>query len=414
MMSSYLELDAQDALRPFREQFHIPLRPDGTPHIYLCGNSLGCQPKAARAYVEEELLAWERLGVEGHFHAPHPWMPYHEFLTENLAAVVGAQPAEVVAMGSLTANLHFLMVSFYRPTPQRYKILIEADAFPSDIYAVESQAKFHGYAPEDAILRLRPRAGEHTVHPDDVLSMLETAGDEIAMVLLGGVNYYTGQVFDMQAITALGHKKGCVVGFDLAHAVGNLALQLHDWDVDFAAWCSYKYLNGGPGTVGGIFVHQRHAKQPDLPRFTGWWGHDKATRFNMRHAFSPIEGAEGWQHSNAPVLNMAVLRASLDLFAAAGMATLRAKSERMTAYLEALLREKIAATGIDITLITPSDPTQRGCQLSLLTGANGKSMYERISHMGVIADWREPNVIRIAPAPLYNSFEDCYNFVAAL
>lgn len=413
--ATFHALDAADSLRHFREKFYLPLAPDGQSAIYLCGNSLGCQPKAARDYIAEELDAWARLGVEGHLHAPHPWLPYHEFLTENLASIVGAKPSEVVAMGSLTANLHFLMVSFYRPTPSRFKILIESDAFPSDAYAVESQAKFHGYDPAHAVIRVRPREGEFTVRQADIEAILAEQGEQIALVMLGGVNYYTGQVFDMERIAALAHAKGCTVGYDLAHAVGNLHLHLHDWNVDFAAWCSYKYLNAGPGAVGGIFVHERH-HTADLPRFTGWWGHDKVTRFKMRDAFHAIPTAEGWQHSNAPVLSMAALRASLDIFAeAGGMSVLRTKSEALTGYTEQLIRAQQAAGKLtDIRIITPSNATERGCQLSLLTGENGRERFDNLTRNGVIADWREPNVIRIAPVPLYNSFADCFRFVELL
>lgn len=400
------ELDHRDELSSFRSQFLIPMH-QGKPVIYLCGNSLGLQPVNTRAYVLEELDDWARFGVEGHFHARHPWMPYHEFLTPALAKITGAKETEVVAMNALSVNLHLMMVSFYRPTPQRYKILIEGGAFPSDEYAVQSQAAFHGYRPEDAILRLTAADGAAVVPTEEILKFIHTHGHEIALILLGGVNYYSGQLFDLEAITAAGRAKGCVVGFDLAHVVGNVPLRLHDWGVDFAAWCSYKYLNSSPGGVAGVFIHERH-HQGDLPRFAGWWGQDKDTRFRMEPEFTPIPTVEGWQLSNAPVLGMAAQRASLELFEQAGMDRLRAKSLKLTAYLEFLL-EEVLLTG-KISLITPRDPEQRGCQLSLRTHGNGRKMFQYLSDHGVICDWREPDVIRIAPVPLYNTFEDVYRF----
>lgn len=405
-------LDAGDPLASYREKFHMPKHTDGSDTVYFCGNSLGLQPKSARAYVEQELLDWQNLGVEGHFHAKNPWMPYHEFLTESTARLVGAKPIEVVVMNQLTVNLHFLMVSFYRPTKERYKIIIEGDAFPSDQYAVTSQAKFHGFDPEDAIIRLQSKSGHPVIPREEVLEVIEKEGDKVALILLGGVNYYTGQVFDFEKITAAGHAKGCVVGFDLAHAAGNLRLKLHDWNVDFAAWCSYKYLNSGPGGVSGVFIHERHAQNPDLPRFAGWWGHEKATRFKMPDDYVPIPGAEGWQLSNAPILAMATLRASMEIFDEVGMEKLREKAELLTGYLEFLLEDIQEQHGIRI--ITPSDPEQRGCQLSLQTQANGKQLFDKLTAAGVICDWREPDVIRIAPVPLYNSFMDCWRFCEIL
>jgi kynureninase len=408
------QLDANDPLAPFRDEFHIPRMPDGREQLYFCGNSLGLQPKRVRAYVEETLKDWEMLGVDGHVHAKHPWLPYHEFLTEPMAALVGALPSEVVVMNSLTVNLHLLMVSFYRPTATRYKILIEGDAFPSDKYAVASQVAFHGYDPADAVIELRSQTGQPAITPEEVLAAIATHGDEIALVLLGGVNYYTGQVFDMQAITAAAHEKGCVAGFDLAHAAGNLDLRLHDWNVDFACWCGYKYLNSGPGGISGVFVHERHGRDFSLPRFNGWWGHDKASRFKMPGQYIPLEGAEGWQLSNPPILAMAALRASLDVFKdAGGMAPLRAKSEILSAYLAFLLDQRLPKGALRV--ITPADPRQRGCQISLQNlDGQGHARFERLTAAGVIADWREPDVIRLAPVPLYNRFVDAWDFVDIL
>lgn len=422
------EMDAADDLRPFRDQFHLP-EFDGRPAIYFTGNSLGLQPKRTREYIEQELKDWAELGVEGHLHAQHPWLPYHEFVTEPLARVVGAKPVEVVAMNSLTVNLHLLMVSFYRPTRERYKIIIEKGAFPSDQYAVKSQILFHTAESqrrgeevlETALIELKPREGESTLRTEDIVETIEREGDSVALILLGGVNYYTGQAFDMRTIAESGHKAGAIVGFDLAHAAGNLELNLHDWNVDFAVWCSYKYLNAGPGAVAGIFVHERHAHSFELPRFAGWWGHDKETRFLMGPEFAPLTGAEGWQLSNPPIFQLAALRASLEIFDEAGMKRLRARSVKLTGYLEKLLRD----IGDDrIEIITPSDPQQRGCQLSIRVRAetraegsvpaSNKTLFEALTARGVIADWREPDVIRVAPVPLYNSFGDIYEFSGIL
>lgn len=402
-------LDAADRLAHFRDRFHIPLQPNGQPHIYLCGNSLGLQPKSVRGYIEQELKDWETLGVEGHLHAKNPWLPYHEFLTASTARLAGALPSEVVVMNQLTVNLHLMMVSFYRPDKNRYKIMIEADAFPSDRYAVESQLRFHGFDPADGLILVRSRSGDSVVPTDEILEAIEREGEKVALILLGGVNYYTGQAFDMQTITTAGHAKGCVVGYDLAHAAGNLELQLHDWQVDFATWCSYKYLNAGPGAVSGVFVHERHAQATDLPRFAGWWGHDKATRFKMGPEFKAIPGAEGWQLSNAPIFSMASLRASMEIFDEAGMAALRKKSISLTGYLRFLLEPHLDR--LNIRIITPADVKQSGCQLSLQTSRNGKELHQRLTEEGVICDWREPDVIRIAPVPLYNTFEDARKFV---
>lgn len=405
------ELDAADPLKSYRDQFHIPMQSSGEEYVYMTGNSLGLQPKAVRQYIEQELLDWENLGVEGHFHAKHPWMPYHEFLTDSMAKVVGAKPIEVVIMNTLTTNLHLLMVSFYRPTTNRHKILIERDAFPSDKYAVESQIKFHNYDPNESLLEIHPRAGEECIRKEDVLQYIEEHGKDIALIMLGGVNYYTGQLYDLKAITTSGHKQGCVVGFDLAHAAGNVNLQLHDSNADFAAWCTYKYLNAGPGSLGGCFVHERHAHNKELPRFTGWWGHNKDTRFNMRHDFDPMPGAEGWQLSNPPILSLAAIRASLDIFSKVGMEALVKKSRLLTQYMEEQL---VTISGNKIQVITPSANEERGCQLSIQVRNADKKIFDVITEKGVIADWREPDVIRVAPVPLYNSFRDVNRFVNIL
>lgn len=406
------ELDARDPLAHFRDRFHIPVQANGEEHLYFCGNSLGLQPKSVRGMVEETLDDWAKLGVEGHLHARHPWLPYHEFLTNAMADVVGGLPGEVVVMNSLTVNLHLLMVSFYRPTAKRHKVIIEADAFPSDRYAVISQIQYHGFDPKDSLIELRSRSGHPVIPTEEVLAAIAEAGDSLALVMLGGVNYYTGQAFEMDKITAAGHAVGAKVGFDLAHGAGNLQLRLHDWGPDFACWCGYKYLNSGPGGLSGIFVHERHAQATDLPRFAGWWGHNKDNRFKMPPYYEPLAGAEGWQLSNPPILAMAALYASLQIFAEAGMPALRTKSEQMTAYLEQLIQAR--NTDENIRIITPGDPRQRGCQLSLQTLANGRATFDRLTAAGVIADWREPDVIRIAPVPLYNRFVDCWEFVELL
>lgn len=403
--------DAQDSQRHFRDKFYIPKQPGGEDVLYFTGNSLGLQPKKTREYIEQELKDWEMLAVEGHLHAKNPWLPYHEFLTEAMARVVGAKPVETVVMNSLTVNLHLLMVSFYRPTPRRHKIVIEKGAFPSDQYAVESQIKFHGFAVASSLLELDARDGETVLRTEDIEKTILENGDSIALVLLGGVNYYTGQKFDFRRITEIGHRVGATVGFDLAHAAGNVELKLHDWNVDFAAWCSYKYLNAGPGGVGGVFVHERHAERFDLPRFAGWWGHDKKTRFLMRPEFVPMRGAEGWQLSNPPIFQLAALRASLDIFDEAGMENLVEKSKKLTGYLEFLLGE---IEDERISVITPSNAEERGCQLSIRVKAADKSLYEQITGKGVFADWREPDVIRIAPVPLYNTFTDVFYFAEIL
>ena len=404
-------LDAADPLARFRERFFIPRATNGNEVIYLTGNSLGLQPKTARGYVEQELSDWEMLGVEGHVKAKNPWLPYHEFLTEPTSRIVGALPSETVVMNALTVNLHLLLVSFYRPTAIRRKIVIEKGAFPSDRYAVASQILFHGDAVDAQLIELAPRDGETTLRTEDIIETIEHDGASIALILLGGVNYYTGQAFDMKAIAAAGHQAGAVVGFDLAHAAGNLELKLHDWNVDFAVWCSYKYLNGGPGAVGGIFVHERHANSFNLPRFAGWWGNNKDTRFLMEPEFEPLSGAEGWQLSNPPILQMAALRASLEIFDEAGMSNLRQKSEKLTGYLQRLLDQ---IGGDRLSVITPRNSTERGCQLSIRVKNADKRLLNAISERGVCADWREPDVIRVAPVPLYNSFADVYRFTEIL
>lgn len=399
--------DKADELARFREQFHIPKAASGEDCIYLCGNSLGLQPKGVKAALEQELEDWKTLGVEGHVQAKHPWMPYHESLTELVASVVGAKPAEVVMMNGLTVNLHLMMVSFYRPTPKRHKILIEQQCFPSDRYAVESQIRFHGFDPTTSLLEVKPREGEDTIRTEDIEALIDREGDSIALILMGGVHYYTGQLFDMARITQVGHRHGCVVGFDLAHAAGNVPLALHNWDVDFACWCSYKYLNSGPGAIAGCFVHERHATAFEFPRFAGWWGHDKSTRFKMGPNFQPMPGAEGWQLSNPPILAFAASRVSLELFREAGMPRLREKSVRLTGYLEFLLN---AMNLKGLNILTPTNPDERGCQLSLTLADGGRRVFEALTANGVICDWREPNCIRVAPVPLYNSFSDVYHF----
>ncbi len=405
------DLDREDPLRAFRDRFHIPQNPDGTPKIYFCGNSLGLQPKTTRACLDEELKIWAEKGVEGHFEEPYPWYSYHEPLQEPLARVVGARPSEVVAMNSLTTNLHLLMTTFYRPTNRRYKILIEAGAFPSDLYAVQSQALLHGFDPREAIIQAAPHEGEHTLDTEQILELIAHHADDLALVLFGGVNYYTGQFFDLKAITEAGHNAGARVGFDLAHAAGNVPLKLHDWGPDFAAWCSYKYMNSGPGAVSGIFVHDRHGDAPELPRFAGWWGTDPATRFQMGTTFTPQKGAAGWQLSNAPVLSMAALRASLEIFDDATMAALREKSETLTTYLQALL-EDIPHSPFQI--ITPSTIDARGCQLSILAPGLADQIDQALQAAGVVCDVRRPDVIRVAPVPLYNTFDEVWRFADIL
>src|SRR5271166_290324 len=402
------EMDARDPLAAFRQSFHIPPAPDGRESIYFCGHSLGLQPKCVREYIEQELQDWEKLAVEAHFRARNPWLPYHRLLSDNMARLVGAKPIETVMMNSLTVNLHLMMVSFYRPTPQRNKIVIEGGAFPSDRYAVKSQLRFHGFDPATSLIELKPRASETTLRQEDIEALLEREGQSIALVMLGGVNYATGQAFDMEAITRAGHAQGCVVAFDLAHAAGNIPLKLHDWDVDFAVWCCYKYLNGGPGCVAGCFVHARHAREWDLPRFTGWWGHDEQIRFRMGPDFQPTPGAEGWQLSNPSILSMAPLRASLDIFSKAGIDRVREKSISLTGYLEFLLKQCGPAK---FSIITPPGAECRGAQLSIRVLHDGRSVCEHLTAEGILCDWREPDILRVAPVPLYNTYRDVYRFV---
>lgn len=405
------QLDNEDPLADYRQQFHIPKDKNGKDLIYFCGNSLGLQPKITKTYIDQELQDWANLGVEGHTEGKNPWLHYHEFLTDTMANIVGAKPLEVVVMNSLTANLHFMMVSFYQPTPKRYKILIEADAFPSDKYAVESQLRHHGYDDKEGLILWKARKGEELANYDDLEAILNQHGDEIALVMIGGVNYYTGQFFDLKRITDLGHKHGCVVGFDCAHGAGNVQLNLHDSGADFAVWCTYKYLNSGPGSLSGTFVHERHANNKDLNRFTGWWSHNKKTRFRMRDDFDQLPGAEGWQLSNPPILSMAAIRASLDVIQEAGFDKLCEKSKVLTGYFEFLINQ---LNNKDIKIITPSNPNERGCQLSIQVKNADKSLYDKLTDAGVITDWREPDVIRCAPIPLYNSFQDVYNMVERL
>ncbi|WEK35311.1 MAG: kynureninase [Candidatus Pseudobacter hemicellulosilyticus] len=405
-----LMADSLDPLKDFRQRFHIP-PVNGKESIYFTGNSLGLQPRSTAAYVQQELNDWAQYGVEGHFHAKNPWFSYHELFPALLAPIVGALPEEVVVMNQLTVNLHLLMVSFYRPAGKRYKILCEAKAFPSDQYALQSQVQFHGYTPEAALIELRPREGEHCVRTEDVLEQIRQHKDSLALVMIGGVNYYSGEVFDMAAITAAAHEAGALAGFDLAHAAGNIRLALHDWQVDFACWCSYKYMNSGPGGVSGVFIHQRHIASKELHRFAGWWGQKKETRFLMEPRFDPIPTAEGWQLSNAPVLSMAAHKAALDIFAEAGMDQLISKGLQLSGYLHYVLNEINRQHDQPlIEVITPTDNKARGCQVSMLMKHRGKEVFNTLMQQGVIADWREPNVIRIAPVPLYNTYLDVWTF----
>ncbi len=399
-------LDKSDALQKYRQQFHYP-QVNGKDVIYFTGNSLGLQPKNAQKYVDEVMQDWAKLAVEGHFYAEKPWWDYHERLAAPLAKVVGAKTEEVSVMNTLTVNLHLLMVSFYRPTSKRFKILCEEKAFPSDQYMLQSQVRFHGFDPKDAIVEVKKREGENAWRTEDILAKIEELGDELALVLIGGVNYYNGQVFDMQKITEAGKKTGASVGWDLAHAVGNIALNLHDWNVDFAAWCSYKYMNSGPGNASGIYVHERYLDKKDIPRFEGWWGTKKDTRFLMKPEFEPMPNADAWQLSNAPILSVAPYLASLQLFEEVGMEALLEKQKVLTAYLEFILHEVDKQVESSFEIITPKE---RGCQLSVFLHGEGKPLFDYLMKQGVITDWREPNVIRLAPAPFYCSFEDMYRF----
>lgn len=407
------QLDARDPLSRFRDRFHIPVAENGEPTTYLAGNSLGLQPKAVQDFIDEALSDWARLGVDAHFKGRSPWYRYHEFVRESAARLVGADPREVVMMNSLTVNLHLMMVSFYRPDNERYKIVMEDTAFPSDTYAVRTQLRHHGIDPADGLLIVKPSPGEHSIAIESIEKLLADQGDEIALVLLGGVNFLTGQCFDMERIAAVAKERGCTVGYDLAHAAGNVPLRLHDWGVDFAVWCTYKYLNCGPGAVGGCFVHERHGRNASLNRFAGWWGNDPDTRFRMHllPEFTPTEGADGWQISNPPILAMAPLRASFELFDEATMSALRTKSELLTGYLEYLLDQD--DTG-PTRSITPRDPQARGCQLSIVVPNQPADRMAALKKAGVVCDFREPDVIRVAPVPLYNTFHEVWNFARIL
>ena len=406
------QLDAEDALASYRELFAFPQR-NGQPVAYFCGNSLGLQPLRAETLISEELDDWRRFGVEGHFQSRRPWYSYHRWFAEPLAKLVGALPHEVVAMNTLTVNLHLMMTSFYRPTSERHAILCAGGEFPSDRYAIESQIRLHGLDPATSMIEIAPREGASTLTTEDILEAIRTRGHETALVLFSGVHFYTGQFFDIASITKAAHDAGAMAGFDLAHAVGNVQLHLHEWDADFAVWCSYKYLNAGPGAVAGLYVHERYADRADLPRLAGWWGNDEATRFSMAHSFVPSHGADGWQLSNAQVLPLAALMASLEIFERAGMDRISAKRNLLTGFLERLLTE-VLATRDDVRIITPSDPAQRGAQLSVHFDRNGRDIYEQLVAHGVIVDWRTPSVIRIAPAPLYTSFADVVRLTTTL
>lgn len=402
-------LDVQDSLSQYRDAFFFP-EVNGRRVIYFTGNSLGLQSRRAKQYVDEVMDDWAKLAVEGHFYADKPWWDYHERFAGPLSQIVGALPEEVTVMNTLTVNLHLMMVSFYRPTPQRYKIICEEKAFPSDQYMIQSQVRFHGFNPHEAIVEIKRRDGEHNIRHEDILAKIAEVGNELALVLIGGVNYYTGQVFDMKTITQAGHDVGAYVGWDLAHAAGNIKLELHDWNVDFAAWCSYKYMNSGPGNASGCFIHKNHHDNSDLPRFAGWWGHNKERRFKMEPDFDPVRGADGWQISNLPILTLAPYLASVEMFAEAGMDALIEKRNQITSYLEFILHEIDKEVDSNFEIITPSDPSERACQLSVFLHGEGRPLFDYLMQNGVITDWREPNVIRLAPVPLYCSFEDMYDF----
>ncbi len=400
--------DAADEIAPFRAQFHFPQH-DNAPCLYFTGNSLGLQHVNASRYVEEELEDWRTLGVDGHFKSRRPWFSYHRWFAEPLASLVGALPHEVVAMNTLTVNLHLMMTSFYRPAEQRYRILMAGHEFPSDRYAVESQVRLHGFEPEEAIVEIHPEPGSHTLTTEQIQRAIAEHANSLALVLFSGVHFYTGQRFDMEKIAASAHAAGALVGFDLAHAIGNVELQLHSWGADFAVWCSYKYLNAGPGAVGGLFVHDRHANSADLPRLAGWWGNEESTRFAMEHRFVPTHGADGWQLSNAQVLQMASLRASLECFQAAGFEAVCRKRNALTAFLERVIAD-VTSGSAWISIITPTQPNERGAQLSIQFDKNGREIFEALLARGVVVDWRQPNVMRVAPAPLYTSFADVAMF----
>ena len=402
------QLDKEDPLAHYRNEFIFP-KVNGKDVIYFVGNSLGLQPKSAKKYVDEVMTDWANLAVEGHFYAEKPWWDYQERFAEPLSRIVGAKPSEVAVMNTLTVNLHLLMVSFYRPTTSRYKIICEEKAFPSDQYLLQSQVAHHGFSPEDAIVEIKRREGEHNIRLEDVLAKIDEVGDALALVMIGGVNYYTGQVFDMKTITQKGHSVGAVVGWDLAHAAGNVKLELHNWDVDFAAWCSYKYMNSGPGNVSGIFIHQKH-HNANLPRFAGWYGHNKERRFLMEPQFDPVKGAEGWQISNLPILSLAPYLASVDMFDKVGMDALIQKRNTITTYLEFVLKEISKEIQGNFEIITPENPIERASQISVFLHGQGKELFNYLMKNGVITDWREPNVIRLAPVPLYCSYQDIYQF----
>ena len=404
------QLDAQDELKHYRNEFLFPQH-NGKNVIYFTGNSLGLQPKRTKKYVEDVMNDWSNMAVEGHFYAEKPWWDYHERFANPLSKLVGAKPSEVTVMNTLTVNLHLLMVSFYRPTKTRYKIICEEKAFPSDQYMFQTQVNFHGYKADDAIVEIKRREGEHNIRLEDIIAKINEVGDALALVLIGGVNYYTGQVFDMKAITEVGHKIGAMVGFDLAHAAGNIKLELHDWNIDFAAWCSYKYMNSGPGNASGCFVHEKHHANKDLSRFGGWWGHNKQRRFIMEPEYNPIVGADGWQISNLPILSLAPYLASVEMFDEVGMEKLIRKRNQLTAYLEFILHEiDKEIDGTEFEIITPANQEERACQLSVFLHGQGRSLFDYLMKNGVITDWREPNVIRFAPAPFYCSYEDMYDF----
>ena len=410
-MEEAARLDDADPIGSYRDKFHIPTNWIGEPVIYFCGNSLGLQPRTAMEFVDHEIRQWREIAVEGHFSGTHPWVPYHRFVAEGLAEIAGASVDEVVAMNALTVNLHLLMVSFFRPASGRTRIVIENRAFPSDRYAVESQLRFHGLDPAEHLVELQPRDGETALRTSDIVEFLDTEGSSVALVMLGGVNYYTGQFFDIAAITEAAHRNGCTMGLDLAHAAGNVPLRLHDWGVDFAGMCCYKYLNAGPGAVGAVFIHDRHIRDQALPRFDGWWGNRRLTRFEMSHEFDPNLTAEGWQISNSPIFSVATLRASLEIFESATMPALRRKSMQLTGYLEKAL---LALPNRTFEIITPSNPEERGAQLSLRFRSNGRKTFEALKDADVVCDYREPDVIRLAPAPLYNTFTEAQRFVEIL
>lgn len=408
------QLDEMDPLRDLRSRFHLPLDQDsGNPKVYFCGNSLGLQPRSTSELMQQELDDWARFAVDGHFKPHTGWYRYHELLRDQTARLVGATADEVVVMNSLTVNLHLMMVTFFRPDAKRYRILMEAPAFPSDIYAIKSHLQTCGLDPDDALLTIAPREDEHTIRMEDLLACIEEEGERIALILLGGVNYYTGQVFDLERIASAGHERGCVVGFDLAHAAGNVPLSLHDWNVDFACWCSYKYLNAGPGALAGCFIHERHASNPNLPRYGGWWGNDPESRFRMhlQPQFIPRPTADGWQISNPPIFSMVPLRASMNIFDEVGMKALREKSQQLTGYLRTLIDQHPADW---FEVITPTDPREVGCQLSILVHDRPQQRFEALQAASIVGDFRQPNVIRVAPIPLYNTFEEVHRFVRTL